>query len=427
MLPQWYVLADPPDTDLDLAQWRRLGDHRRQMLEEVSSGVDDAVSKYISRTADIPIGKVSYEDSFKGHFLLRLLASTSEKLRSWLVETEGDIFDYEFTHEGNLDKKRQILKDVFGSAHVKTLAEFAEKFDTKLGYTLDNALKGRSRGREFICVHYTQASEMLSWRRIVEMHKSWLIARPHEFKGALKRRFEENLERSIDNSKALLDEIRDTAPEVERLVLSFAEELEEHVQLRSKFALPELEGLTLQTEVELFPPCMRIIIAKLETAGYLTHFERLEIGFFLKRVGMSVEEQLKFWYEKSVDNVGLSFDEFVRRRGYQIRHLYGIVGGGKDYNVPKCRTIARGYFCPFAHLPPETLEQTLEEGLPGASGLAPMEVDAILRLVMNHRQLEACGRTFTALYGAQGSKKIFHPLQWVKDALEVRKPSVTQP
>ncbi|MFX0115064.1 MAG: hypothetical protein ACFFB3_11000 [Candidatus Hodarchaeota archaeon] len=420
MIPHWYILAEPPDVDLDLAQWRRLGNHRRQMLEEVSSGVENAISKYISRTSPLPLGKFSYEDSFKGHLLLKLAAATSEKLKSWLIETEGDVFDYEFTHETDIDKKREILRDILGSENVRTLVDFIEDYDVRLGDTLDHALQGSDRGREFICVHHTQASEMLSWRRMVEMHKGWLIARPHEFKGVLKRRFEEKLEIEIEESKDRLEELSEESPEVERLILSFAEELEEHVQLRSKYALPELEGLALQTKVDLFPPCMRILIGKVEKTGYLTHFERLELGFFLKRVGMSIDEQLRFWYEKSVDNVGLTYDEFVRKKGYQIRHIYGLVGGGKDYEVPKCRTLARGYFCPFVHLSPEILDQLLEDGLPGAVGLTGYEIDSILRFVMNDRQLDACGQTFAVLYGFEGMKKIFHPLQWVKDVLEMR-------
>ncbi|MFW9916323.1 MAG: hypothetical protein ACFFGZ_12020 [Candidatus Thorarchaeota archaeon] len=430
MLPRWYVLAEPPDIDIDLAQWQRLGHHRSKLLEESSSSVSEAIHKHIDTRSiamegELGFGRVNYEESFKGHLLLRLAAATSDKLKSWLVETEGDIFDYTFSQD-NLDRQRAVLKDIFGAEHVRTLLEFNDEFDVKFGFTVESSLQPPSHGREFICVHYTQIPEMLSWRRMVEMHKGWIIARPHEFRGSLKRQFEHKLENEIEDYKNRLDEIGDANPEVERLIRAFAEDLEEHVQLRSKFMMPELEGKELQTKADLFPPCMRILIAKIENTGYLTHFERLELGFFLKKVGMSVDEQLRFWYEKSVDNVGLEFEKFVRLRGYQIRHIYGLVGGRKDYDVPKCRTLARGYFCPFVHLSPENLEQALEEGLPGSAGLAHPDVEAILRLVMNHRQTEACGRTFTAVYGAEGGRRIFHPIQWVKEALEIQKPSTNQ-
>jgi len=233
------------------------------------------------------------------------------------------------------------------------------------------------------------------------------------FRPTLKRRFEEKLEVEIENAQDFLK----PNPEVEKLAHSFAEDLEQHVQLRSRFSFPEFEGKELFSQIEIFPPCMRILKTNIERTGYLTHFERLQLGFYLKRMGMNIDEQLRFWFEKSVDNVGLVYEEFLREHRYQIRHIYGLEGGRKDYDVPSCRSIARGYFCPFVHLSPENLSQLLREGLPGAKGLNERIIAFILKCVLNRRQKEACSRTFAAIYQRQGPKWVNHPLQWVQEAL----------
>ncbi len=417
MVPKWFILTDPPDVDISLEKWQELGYHRARMLESIATGTNEAIADSISRASRTPIGKLSYQDSFKGHLLLRLAASTSKKLKSWLVETEGDVFDYEFLHEHDLGMKRAVLKEIFGYKHVKTIADLVQKEDIKFGSDLEKAYQGSDRGKEFIAVYFSQVEKMLSWRRMIEIHKGWLIARPHEFRGDLKRKFEKKLETVIDEACDLIEE----DSEVEKLVLSFANQLEEHVQLRSKFSMPELEGKILHAKLDLVPPCMRLLTSSLEKTGYLTHFERLQLGIFLKRVGMTVDEQMHFWYSKSVDNVGLDFEIFVRKRGYQIKHLYGLIGGGIDYGVPKCRTIARGYFCPFTHLSPEELSQILEDGLPGSQPIDEREINKIMNAYLDHKQGYACGRLFSAIYRREGPKWINHPLQWVKNALEKEK------
>jgi len=95
---------------------------------------------------------------------------------------------------------------------------------------------------------------------------------------------------------------------------------------------------------------MRILLSRLESTGYLAHGERLQLGLFLKRLGMSLDEQLQFWYKFAVDNVGMSWEEFEKKGGYYIKHIYGVVGSKKDYEAPKCETIIAKYFCPFKAL-----------------------------------------------------------------------------
>ena len=93
---------------------------------------------------------------------------------------------------------------------------------------------------------------------------------------------------------------------------------------------------------------MNQLLLTLTEIGHLPHGERWVLGVFLKQLGMSAEDQKRFWYQRAVDNIGLTFEDFSAKVGYSIDHLYGKVGSGVDYNTPKCETIISTYFCPFA-------------------------------------------------------------------------------
>jgi DNA primase large subunit len=148
---------------------------------------------------------------------------------------------------------------------------------------------------------------------------------------------------------------------------------------------------------------------------------------------MSVEEQMQYWFEKSVDNVGISFTEFQRTSGYQIRHLYGLEGGKKDYEVPKCSTIATSYFCPFVHLAPALLIKFLSTNyLTQKKSRVPSEkqLEKIVTQSANN-PTEACTSYFPLIYGKPSYRKIVHPLQWARVAMKleglVKEPETQNP
>lgn len=84
-----------------------------------------------------------------------------------------------------------------------------------------------------------------------------------------------------------------------------------------------------------FPPCMRHLWDTGREQKHLKHFARLQLGLFLKGVGLSVEEALMWW--RKTFNVGgkMSDDKFKKEYEYNIKHSYGLVGGKKNYPPKK--------------------------------------------------------------------------------------------
>jgi len=114
----------------------------------------------------------------------------------------------------------------------------------------------------------------------------------------------------------------------------------------------------LEEEAIQFPPCMRAIDWSIFNGIELERTEYLQMGFFLREAGMSLNDYLRYWYLRHPKNVGVSWDEFLSSHWgrYELPHHYGEIGGGKKYSSFGCKKIQSQGLCPFKDWKPEQLE-----------------------------------------------------------------------
>ncbi len=417
-LPAWFILQSPPDLDIDVNRWKQLAWDRVKLLEKLPQDRSQVVRDHFPPKDDDVLSKI-YDNYRLGAYLLRLVAATNRRLEAWLIESEGDLFEYLYSDRTSLNQKRAILKDLFGSEKVMEYEEFKSKMDEVRNenlselYSQFHSSRGRITSDFLICVHFSQIPWMVSNRRGY-LRKGWVTSNEVSFRGSLKKAFERNLQEKIEKAQDLLG----VNESIDQVVQEIEQNLAKHTQIRSQFSSAEFEGKDLQSHPEIFPPCMIYLLSELEKTGRLTHTNRLQLGFFLKKIGMSVDDQLHYWYEKSVDNLNISYTEFQRTSGYQIRHLYGLEGGKKDYDVPKCSTIATSYFCPFVHLAPAILIEFLSNNfLTKNKSLTPSkkQLENIVSRSSRDPTL-ACKDYFPLIYRKSLYRKIVHPLQWARYA-----------
>jgi DNA primase large subunit len=174
----------------------------------------------------------------------------------------------------------------------------------------------------------------------------------------------------------------------------------------------------ISDNMDHYPPCMHYLLQSFKETGYLKHNYRLQVGTFLKRIGMDVETQLRFWYDSSVDNVGISFEAFKKRAGYQIRHLYGLEGSKTDYEVSSCKKNFTDNFCLFAHVNTNELNKILPLMYKSHSFQGLREFNEVINHSLNHRSIDACSKMFTLLF--KKGLRVYHPLLWVKNSLDAK-------
>jgi DNA primase large subunit len=376
------------------------------------------------------------DDLFAGHILLRVAVATDPRLSAWLVEFEGDLFDYRF-RKAPFSDIITVTRYLFGQNNVMPLEGLEEKLDLRIKtkYSLievgeySKYVKRRIRTRDgrivikrerrnvtlpkglrkYLGIHFTKAPTVVGKRQVLLL-KGWAIAPIFVFRGGIKRAFEatlktklEGIQEQIKSDKSLRPIIRELRDYIKANEKDFVKRFETKISPKG----------TLFQRFDLFPECLKELISILTEKGHLGHGERLQLGLFLKKLGMPMEEQKHFWYQKAVDNIGMTFEEFDSKVGYTIDHLYGKAGSGTDYEAPKCETIITSYYCTFAQKGADELTKRIHGEFEGKD--TPTNFDQILEDLMGHvinnePQL-ACAKLFELRYGKR-ARKIRHPISY---------------
>ncbi|ODV58964.1 DNA primase subunit PRI2 ASCRUDRAFT_38337 [Ascoidea rubescens DSM 1968] len=88
-----------------------------------------------------------------------------------------------------------------------------------------------------------------------------------------------------------------------------------------------------------FPPEMKYLINTLVKNSHLRYIGRQQLCLFLKGIGLSCEENLKFFMKQFTKNNKMSVEKFNKEYRYNIRHMYGLEGSRINYKPWDYRTI----------------------------------------------------------------------------------------
>ncbi len=354
------------------------------------------------------------KEELMSHILLRLATCLDLRLTSWFLETEGDYFAKQFSQE-SWPKQKAILESLFGN---DSIAEVNELFTTYEAFRdILPIYTGKRRAFGIDCL---KTPEMLK-RRIGAIHKGWIVVDVNAATPFIKREFERKLRRKMEQLREEL-----LAHEAKKKqALKFYEYIQKDVF--EKIMKPKREPIeiseirldgSLSENVSKLPPCIQDLLHRVDSEGYIGHWERFQLGIFLKHIGMQVEEQLRFWYEKAVDNLGISFEEFNKKAGYIIRHIYGLEGGKIDYHMPSCKTIQEKMYCRFKHASLEKIGKDVSDLLQKMNIPEKIAMTRVVDAAQSGNYSLACGLYASILTAKGDVGNIHHPLIYLKITTE---------
>ncbi len=416
-LPAWYQLRPVTESlPVDINDAFRLIVQRINNLTQLKMQSGEISGIFEERL----IQEEQEKEELISHILLRIATVLDLRLTSWLLESEGDYFIFRFQQEP-WDKQWGILTNLFGNDGIIDEQEIKMMIndpDIDLIFA-----KRRQNSSPIFAIKYTQAPFLLK-KRVGRLVQGWIVLDLKTAIPFIKKEFE----RQLKNQMEQLQQRVKTRAQLKKQAMQFYEYVQkdvfekimkprrETILIDSSF---HLEG-KLEENMEKFPPCIQDLLQRVENEGYIGHWERFQLGIFLKQIGMPVEEQLQFWYSKAVDNIGISFEEFKKKAGYIIRHIYGLEGGKIDYKMPACKTIQDRMYCSFKHASLETIKRRIEflmkfTDIDDSKPISQLIVDKARK---GDYSL-ACGLTLNIIRKHKGSTtRIQHPLIYLKLALE---------
>lgn len=87
------------------------------------------------------------------------------------------------------------------------------------------------------------------------------------------------------------------------------------------------------------PLCMRNLFAHLKDEHHLRHNGRMQLGLFLKGVGLGIDDALLFWRTEFCRKI--TPEQFEKQYAYNVRHNYGREGKRQDYTPYPCMKARR--------------------------------------------------------------------------------------
>ncbi|KAI1297912.1 DNA primase large subunit [Halotydeus destructor] len=407
-------------------------DYRDDWLNEIDMKLENAQSKWMTnfyKGGKPSVSSLNYDHRKRdhtSHFLLRLYYCRDEELRKWFVWHESELFRFRLM----MFMKKESVVD-FLKAHNLKYDTVTDNEKTAKKLLMGKKVNWNGVGTSESTLYkmkFTDALELVRTRRVyLEDGYAYILQNEmvsivvNHFKMELK----ECLARMLNELPALEEEER-LLPRLHTIHYEAitkreraARELKENGNRE-----PVTPEMIDELAKESFPPCMRSVHENLRKNHHLKHYGRLHYGLFLKSIGVSLDDALKFFREEFIKSV--TPEKFQKEYSYNIRYNYGKEGKKLNLSGYSCQKIITenppgpgdSHGCPFRHFDTANLKTTLRR-----YGADETALEDILARVTEKRYTDACKCFFSAKHPNHSLRVkdergpvIYHPNQFYTES-----------
>ncbi|KAK6072889.1 eukaryotic and archaeal DNA primase [Seiridium cupressi] len=380
--------AVPPTADITLEQFEQWAIDRLRILaeleacsfrnksvKETAEHMKPLLEKYLpldsNSSSSTQLANQRQKDHYS-HFILRLAFASTEDLRRRFSRVETMLFRLRFNGD-NLRERQEFVQSLSLDWDEVT-AEERNKYADELRAMTDTRKKTDQSEDDgsWFKVDWERVPDLVETRRVfLKAGKAYVPSR--EQTSMVVAEFTARLERALElTARALprLDEDDRLTPILDHLSKNFITPDASYSSSTSAVPGADISARNIDKLSASFPLCMQSLHRSLRRDAHLKHFGRLQYSLFLKGIGLNLEECLIFWrtsFHKLTD------DQFNKDYRYNVRHVYGDVGGdsnrrGGGYSPFSCQKIltehppgpGETHGCPYRHFNQENLTSLLQ-------------------------------------------------------------------
>jgi len=367
------------------------------------------------------------------HFVLRLAFCRSEKLRRWLLWTERSLFVARF--ESLLSRhKAELLNQCDLPCHplAQSSVHAREHHLRALLMIVDAAhYSGDAAARvyedgAFYSVPFEHVPHLVSRHRCLleggdaivhQSDISSLVA--GEFRNKLSEALIRTLRRWQEFSR---EEDGRMKPIVESLSERYigSEPGNEEGGITERLTSADIPSVSQQS----FPLCMKRLVEQLNERDHLRHGGRMQLGLFLKGIGLPLEESLAFWRHHFTKRGRMNVERWEKEHAYNVRHNYGLEGSRIDYTPYSCNKIISAkaeqndfHGCPYVNLDEQQLR-----GMLSSLSLKDEQMSEVLQRAKLDPKV-ACTRTLAYAHNrdVQSVSPVEHPKEYFFESRRFRR------
>ncbi|KAG7885735.1 hypothetical protein KL938_000767 [Ogataea parapolymorpha] len=359
------------------------------------------------------------------HFILRLAFCRSEELRSRFIRAETLLFRLRFnmmsiqeqkdfvasldlpwetvSEEEKQEFQSELMACCYNTAR-SILTQTVEYQRTKK--VTDEQVRAFLAAEKFYKIPFEFVPELVSTRQSFLRRGKAFVAQFQQLSLILTE-FSKHLAEQLNvTMRALptLDEDDRLIPVLNNLSRGYAS-----MDYQSELGGSETNDGSVTAEsvpslMKHMPLCMNRLMQGVMSDHHLKYQGRQQLSLFLKGIGLSAEEALRFWQIQFTSGPGsMSIERFNKEYKYTFRHNYGLEGGRINYKPWDCRTILSKprpskneyHGCPYRDLHRDQLADQLQKmGLDQGARL-----DDVLELSDRGEYQVACTKVFELLHG----------------------------
>jgi DNA primase large subunit len=348
------------------------------------------------------------------HFILRLAYCQSEDLKRWFIAQELDLFRY------RLESNPDDLSSFLHHADLQYTPISEEEKRDKMPFLVASSIKlteGIIRSEDYFKVHFTEALDLVRGRKVY-LEKGYAYIPKQDLVSIIQGTFRSMLSRDLAITARSLPSLEEE-DRLMPMLKNFSHHYvgENYANKQAGRVTPEdIDTLSRKS----FPLCMRQLHQALRDNHHLKHFGRLQYGLFLKGIGLTLEDALRFWRTEFVKI--MDGEKFEKSYSYNVRHSYGKEGKRANYTPYSCLKIIISnspgpgdhHGCPFKHSDPDLLKQRLHAY---KQQYPKLKVDEVMELVEGQHYQLACIKYFELTHEiADAGFSLNHPNQYFDES-----------
>ncbi|XP_065842899.1 DNA primase large subunit-like [Oscarella lobularis] len=435
----------PPIETIHLEEFEKLAIERLKLLKEVESAgikhkrgsdpyekaMDQAMRKTnllnLSFENEGRMEEKKMQEMFSqrradhiSHFILRLAYCRSEDQKRWFMNQELDLFRYRLMKKEGVDVPSFLKAEnlVYVPISEKERQEKKDKLVIKGQVKQDMA-----KQTEFFKIPFVEALDLIRSRQVY-LEKGFAYVPSSDLVTILQGYYRSLLSQALAVSARALPSLEEedrVVPILKNLSNQYLGDsfIGASGKGSGKISPEQIDPLSRES----FPLCMRQLQQALRENHHLKHFGRLQYGLFLKGIGLSLDDALRFWRTEFTKI--MEVDKFDKSYSYNVRHSYGKEGKRANYTPYSCMKIITSnppgtgdhHGCPFKHYDGDILRQRLQ-----AYKLSSSAIEDIMKLVKEQHYQVACVRYYELTHKIEEAGfSLQHPNQYFEESQKLLK------
>eukprot|EP00002_Diphylleia_rotans_P020738 TRINITY_DN4025_c0_g1_i1.p1 TRINITY_DN4025_c0_g1~~TRINITY_DN4025_c0_g1_i1.p1 ORF type:complete len:435 (-),score=86.33 TRINITY_DN4025_c0_g1_i1:327-1631(-) len=326
------------------------------------------------------------------HQIVRLALASDPRLSTWLLRAETYMFRFRFENSSTEENSQ-----FFTRVNLKFQKCSKEDLDThtdKIRSLYRFLYKAEFPSSEDIYkVDFIEAIDLIAQKRVL-LADGYAFVFRSDLIDLVVPIFRSKVNAQITLARSRLRQ-QHLEPQLEQTFSDILSRCHDSTEYKKKTTsgVVSVESLPELAE-KSFPLCMRSIYDSVQETSHAKHGGRMQLGLFLKAIGLSLDDSLTYWRREFTKKMPV--DKFDKTHAYNIRHNYGKEGKMVDYSPYGCNKIINeslavgdSHGCPYKHFSETDLRSYVLK-----RGISEVGASEIINLKRGKEYQLACKRFF---------------------------------